>query len=75
MIPKYPFCVSVWRKVGTKLDLRTKSFETLPAASAFVGVALRGADTKRVQLYCILEDFHRNSVGGVSDFNREAQAL
>jgi hypothetical protein len=64
MIPKYPFCVSVWKKIGmNKLDLRTKSFETLMAAHEFASHAFRTADVKRVQLYCILDDRTRNEVG------------
>jgi hypothetical protein len=74
MIPKYPFCVSVWKKIGmNKLDLRTKSFETLAAASAYAGIALRGESTKRVMVYCILEDQHRNEPGDVAHFDREAR--
>lgn len=74
MIPKYPFCVSVWRKVGTtKLDLRTKSFETLAAASSFAATMIRANDVKRVQVYCILEDQHRNELGDVAHFDREAR--
>jgi hypothetical protein len=66
MIPKYPFCVSVWKKIGMhKLDLRTKSFETMTAANDYASHALRTADVKRVQLYCILDDRSRSEVGTI----------
>lgn len=72
MIPKYPFCVSVWRKVGSKLDQRLKSFETLTAAADYANASLRSIDVKRVQLYCILDDCSRNEMGQVVFFDREA---
>jgi hypothetical protein len=74
MIPKYPFCVSVWRKLGPKLDLRTKSFETLAAANAFATGVLRSPDVKRAQLYCILDDRTRNEAGEIVTFDHEARA-
>jgi hypothetical protein len=73
MIPKYPFIVTVWRKVGTHLDQRAKSFETLDAAHAFANTILRSSDCKRVQLTCILDDSRRNEAGDVLGFDREAR--
>ena len=73
MIPKYPFIVTVWRKVGPKLDQRAKSFETLDAAHAFSGTILRSSDIKRVQLTCILSDTRRDDSGNVMSFDRVAQ--
>jgi hypothetical protein len=73
MIPKYPFIVTVWRKVGTRLDLRAKSFETLDAAHSYGGTILRSSDVKRVQLTCILNDTRRDDAGNVMSFDRVAQ--
>jgi hypothetical protein len=73
MIPKYPFFVTVWRKLGNgKLDMRAKSFETLDAAHAFANTILRSSDVKRVQLTCILDDTSRDDAGNVLGFNHEA---
>ncbi len=69
MIPKYPFIVSVWRRVGGKLDQRAKSFETLDAAHAFANTILRSSDVKRVQLTCILDDTSRDAAGNVLGFD------
>ena len=73
MIPKYPFIVTVWRKVGIHLDQRAKSFETLDAAHAFANSMLRSSDCKRVQLTCILDDSRRDAGGGVMACDREAK--
>lgn len=73
MIPKYPFIVTVWRKVGTHLDQRAKSFETLDAAHAFANTILRSSDCRRVQLTCILDDSRRDEGGGVMGFDRVAK--
>jgi hypothetical protein len=72
MIPKYPFIVLVWRKLGVKLDMRAKSFETLDAAHSYANTIIRASDVKRVQLTCILDDTRRNEVGDVLGFDREA---
>ena len=69
MIPKYPFIVSVWRKVGGKLDQRMKSFETLDAAHSFAGTILRASNVVRVQITCILDDTRRNDTGDVLGFD------
>lgn len=72
MIPKYPFCVSIWKRIGnSKTDLRTKSFETMMAATEFANHALRTSDVKRVQLYCILDDRSRNETG-IIEYSHEA---
>ena len=74
MIPKYPFVVMVWRKVGgTKLDQRAKSFETLDTAHAYAGTILRSTDVRRVQLYCILDDTSRDASGAVLGFDHNHQ--
>ena len=74
VVPKYPFVVLVWRKVGgTKLDQRAKSFETLDSAHAYAGTILRSTDVRRVQLYCILEDTSRDSQGNVLGFDHGYQ--
>lgn len=74
MIPKYPFIVSVWRRLGqNKLDQRMKSFETLDAAHAFANTILRSSEVKRVQLTCILDDTRRDDSGNVMAFDREAK--
>ena len=75
VIPKYPFVVTVWRRVGgTKLDQRAKSFETLDSAHAYAGTILRSTDVRRVQLYCILEDTSRDAQGNVLGFDHYQQA-
>lgn len=78
MIPKYPFFVTVWRKIGStnfgaKLDQRAKSFETLDSAHAFANSMLRASDVKRVQITCILDDSSRDASGNVLGFNHEGQ--
>ena len=74
VVPKYPFVVLVWRKVGgTKLDQRAKSFETLDSAHAYAGTILRSTDVRRVQIYCILEDTSRDSQGNVLGFDHGYQ--
>ena len=74
VIPKYPFVVMVWRKVGgTKLDQRAKSFETLDTAHAYAGTILRSTDVRRVQLYCILDDTSRDASGAVLGFDHNHQ--
>ena len=74
VIPKYPFVVMVWRKVGgTKLDQRAKSFETLDTAHAYAGTILRSTDVRRVQIYCILDDTSRDSQGNVLGFDHNYQ--
>jgi len=73
MIPKYPFCVTVWRRVGTnKMDLRTKSFETMMAANAYASTLYHRPDVKRVQVYCILDDRNRNEMGSFESYSAEA---
>jgi hypothetical protein len=75
MIPKYPFIITVWRKLGqNKLDQRAKSFETLDAAHAFASTIMRSSDVKRVQLTCVLDDTRRDEAGNVLGFDREAQS-
>ncbi len=75
MIPKYPFVITVWRKVGqNKLDQRAKSFETLDAAHAFANTILRSSDVKRVQLTCILSDTRRDDTGNVLGFDHQVPA-
>ena len=74
VVPKYPFVVMVWRKVGgTKLDQRAKSFETLDSAHAYAGTILRSTDVRRVQLYCILDDTSRDNQGNVLGFDHNHQ--
>ena len=74
VVPKYPFVVLVWRKVGgTKLDQRAKSFETLDSAHAYAGTILRSTDVRRVQIYCILNDTSRDSQGNVLGFDHGYQ--
>jgi hypothetical protein len=74
VIPKYPFVVMVWRRLGVgKIDQRAKSFETLDTAHAYAGTILRSTDVKRVQLYCILEDTSRDSQGNVLGFDHGYQ--
>lgn len=74
MIPKYPFTVSVWRKVAGKLDQRSKSFETLDAAHAFANTIIRASDVRRVQLTCILDDTRRDEAGNVLGFDHQVPA-
>lgn len=75
VIPKYPFVVMVWRRLGVnKLDQRAKSFETLDSAHAYAGTILRSTDVRRVQLYCILEDTSRDAQGNVLGFDHYQQA-
>lgn len=75
MIPKYPFIVSVWRKLGVnKLDMRSKSFETLDAAHSYAGTIMRSSEVKRVQLTCILSDARRDDAGNVLGFDHQVQA-
>ena len=75
VIPKYPFVVMVWRRIGTgKIDQRAKSFETLDSAHAYAGTILRSSAVSRVQLYCILEDTSRDSQGNVLGFDHLQQA-
>jgi hypothetical protein len=74
MVPKYPFVVTVWRKVGTHLDQRAKSFETLDAAHSFANSILRSGDVKRVQFSCIFDDIRKNEAGDVLGFDRETHS-
>ena len=75
MIPKYPFIVSVWRKLGqNKLDQRSKSFETLDAAHAFASTILRASDVRRVVITCTLDDTRRDDTGNVLGFDHQVPA-
>jgi hypothetical protein len=73
MIPKYPFQVASWRKIGIKLDMRLKNFETLSAATEFATSIGRAHDIKRVQISCILDDRSHSETGEVVFFDREVR--
>lgn len=73
MVPKYPFIVTVWRRLGQgKVDMRAKSFETLDAAHSYASTILRASDVKRVALTCVLDDTSRDGAGNVLGFNHQA---
>lgn len=59
-VPKYPFAVSIDRRLGHKLSREAKSFETLPAAAHYASGCRHASAIVRVQLIVILDDWSKS---------------